>query len=704
MKDIPRRLKDAAEALVNSPSLANDGFCALRLFKQLLYASTGGGDAPRRAVAQTESVDKPRRIGIWEPELVGSDYRFVRAAEPAEPSTLWANVRAIEPKGQRTRIVLLGESVGRGFFFDPHFNPAKVLQNTLREISGDRQVEVVDLARTDLLLEPLQKLAEAAVQLKPDALVVLAGNNWQPLSNLSRAEFDDLAATLRAGTWIDVKHFLEALLRERVLSALETLCRLAEANRFRLIFVLPEFNLVDWRTEASEPPLLSCSSTTEWHSLREAAERAFAAGDLKEAQSLSQRLLALDGGTTAAGSNILADCKLRTGATAEARQHLEASRDSAICWPRGPESPRCYSTIQKAVREESTKNRFTLVDLPRVFQDYSHNGLPDRRTFMDYCHFTVEGTHIAMSAVAQVVLASVFNLRRPIRDIYRIKLPVDAKVEGEAHFLAAIHNGNWGQQPEIVRYHCTRAVELSPPIQRIMTLFLDFHVRRIPLSLSKSFDELCQVENTSVVSLLFDRTNPVADKFLNRTLIEEIVTANEKNNPALRSKTDDLLGQQHGVDQLPVDLLNKAYSASSYHSLPDESDVAYLRCCHRQSVFNLRCSRLHPIELTLSYRTRDTTAGQPIGVKVNGREVATIPSSVSWTSATLVVPATHFCCGFNTVQLDWPNADWNLRLWKDRIADRLETGSIAALLPTYGELHAFQASNAGTRAEVASNG
>jgi hypothetical protein len=702
MKDIPRRLKDAAEALVKSSSASDEDFRLFRLIRHFLCASADDCEFPKAAADRIEGLGKPCCIGIWEPELVGSEYRFVRAADPAEPSTLWANVRAIEPKGQRKRILLLGESMARGFFFDPHFNPAKVLQNTLRQMSGDRELEVVDLARTDLLLEPLQQLARAAVQLNPDAVVVLAGNNWQPMNNLTAVDFQDMAATLREGSWVDVKQYLEKLLRKRVLSAVQALIRIAESHRFKLIFVLPEFNLADWRTDANEPPLLAPSATARWHSVRQAAERALAAGALKEAEALGLQLLALDHGTTAVGSNILADCKLRAGAAAEARRYLEAARDSAICWPRGPESPRCYSTIQETIRHESAKHRLALVDLPRIFQDYAQSDLPDRRTFMDYCHFTVEGTHIAMAAVAQAVLASVFKLRRPIRDINRIKLLVDGKVEGEAHFLAAIHNANWGQRPDIIRYHCRKAVELSAAIDRMMTLFLDFHIRRIPSSLCKSFDELCQLDNSSVVSLLFDRANPVADNFLNQTLIEEIVSASEKRHLHLKPETHVLLVQQHGLDNQEIDLLNKAYSADSYHSLPDHTELAYFSCSHRKSVFSLICKGLYPIELTLTYRTRDSPADQTIPVRVNGFQVATIHSSHSWTTVNLVVPETAIRSGINSIELDWPTPEWNLTLWKGRLVDRLEAGRIGSVLPTYGELYTFQASRNGACAEMAS--
>ena len=168
---ISQRLKDAANALAES-TRSNEGHRLLGLVRSLLQVA---GDEAR--IVPLATPDFPCRIGIWEPQKCGAEYRIVRPAAPQEQASLWANVSTLEPKGRRKRVVLIGESVARGFFFDPHFNPAMVLQNTLREASGDRELDVVDLARTDLTMEPRLELAGATVELAPDAVVVLAGNN-----------------------------------------------------------------------------------------------------------------------------------------------------------------------------------------------------------------------------------------------------------------------------------------------------------------------------------------------------------------------------------------------------------------------------------------------------------------------------------------------------------------------------------------------
>src|SRR5262249_29826315 len=90
----------------------------------------------------------------------------------------WANIGRIDPKRDKRRLVLLGESVARGYFYDPQFTPAMALESILRHRLGQGEFEVIDLARTSLEMEGLSELAQSALALEPDAIVIFAGNNW----------------------------------------------------------------------------------------------------------------------------------------------------------------------------------------------------------------------------------------------------------------------------------------------------------------------------------------------------------------------------------------------------------------------------------------------------------------------------------------------------------------------------------------------
>jgi hypothetical protein len=88
---------------------------------------------------------------------------FVRRNE-LDPFGLWARCERISSKSNRTRIVLLGESVARGHLYDPHYNCARALQQALSKSFGD-EVEVVDLARSGASYSQVLEIAlEATVQ------------------------------------------------------------------------------------------------------------------------------------------------------------------------------------------------------------------------------------------------------------------------------------------------------------------------------------------------------------------------------------------------------------------------------------------------------------------------------------------------------------------------------------------------------------
>src|SRR5262245_35905316 len=93
-----------------------------------------------RHVIAEDAVDA--NVEIWVPQPEPDGMAYVRRAKDTQ-SSLWADVERIEPKGRRKRIVLLGESVARGYFYDPEFNPAMALRSILANAAGIDAIEIV---------------------------------------------------------------------------------------------------------------------------------------------------------------------------------------------------------------------------------------------------------------------------------------------------------------------------------------------------------------------------------------------------------------------------------------------------------------------------------------------------------------------------------------------------------------------------------
>src|SRR5687767_14023982 len=139
MKRPPESLKSFANR-VGSAAVSNDASDAVRLlhlagfFDGSTKQITGGPDH-----ISTEPV--PDQVGIWERKIENGKSCFVRRPETRAEWVDWANLGRIEAKGKKPRVVLIGESVARGYFYDPQYTPAIALKAML-ESQFDEGVEV----------------------------------------------------------------------------------------------------------------------------------------------------------------------------------------------------------------------------------------------------------------------------------------------------------------------------------------------------------------------------------------------------------------------------------------------------------------------------------------------------------------------------------------------------------------------------------
>src|SRR3954451_25386754 len=77
-------------------------------------------------------------IGVWEVSPQG----YQRSPALRQDWGLWASVQSLSPKDERKRVLLLGESVARGFRYAPDFNPAQALEAS-RTLTPGEPAEVI---------------------------------------------------------------------------------------------------------------------------------------------------------------------------------------------------------------------------------------------------------------------------------------------------------------------------------------------------------------------------------------------------------------------------------------------------------------------------------------------------------------------------------------------------------------------------------
>src|SRR5688572_24320491 len=154
MADRPNEALSALTERLSRALASEEGTLLLARTQTLRLLATRRRSGGRRQNAAKRS---DLRIGIWEPDLrEDGSVEFVRTGNGAGDLRYWADIERI-PAKRGKRVVLLGESVARGYFYDPAVTPARVLEEMLRS-AGSQDTHVVDLARSDLTLGPLRRL------------------------------------------------------------------------------------------------------------------------------------------------------------------------------------------------------------------------------------------------------------------------------------------------------------------------------------------------------------------------------------------------------------------------------------------------------------------------------------------------------------------------------------------------------------------
>ncbi|MGA3348991.1 MAG: hypothetical protein ABSC33_08200 [Candidatus Sulfotelmatobacter sp.] len=637
------------------------------------------------------------RVGIWEKTIKRGETVFVRRAG-VEPWSLWAQVGTIPLRPQAQRVVFLGESVARGYFYDPYFNPAQALQAMLRSSSGAADIDVIDLARVGIERKQMLELVASSLALDPSALVIFAGNNWHPTLSLSPTETAEAADLLRTEeSWQAVKAFMESKLRTQVQNFLCQVAGITCKRHIPVILIIPEFNLRDWRDRGSPPPIFDSAQNADWIAARTRLEELQRTSGWDEIESLAKEMVDLDGNTSPLSLYARADRAINEGDYRAARSLLEKARDAGCSLPQ-VESPRCYSIVQETIRSEGARYEFAVVDLPVCFDSHLEGALPGRSLFHDYCHLTVEGICVAMAATARALQTPLGLPSSCDVDLMHCVTRPNSTVAAEACFLAAVHNANWGQPQDIVEYYCREALEHSKEVSELMQWYLDSHLRQEPASMCASFNKAIERQSLSATNILF--TPPRRRKALNLAIVAGIAKTLAPCQPGKVAEIARLLKREHSVDKGAVNLLDRRYCAVSSANLEGRWDErwAYYRAFDNCSRFTLIADGPHRVVLHLVYRTRKAADLQPVTIKVNGCSIAMAPPSQCWS---------HFrteadiCDGINTVEVSWPAAHWCRKRRADEGARCLEAAAgksessadiMPAIYPVYGELYSFEAS------------
>lgn len=706
MQSLPETLKSFANRIAQAAVPAS----AAQMVRLLRVSGFFGGPTnPGASAPSGESVTDlddafgvpegkyGQNVGIWEPKAANGKVSFVRRMEAMAEWTYWADVGRVEPKGDKLRVLLIGESVARGYLYDPVFNPAIALQMILEAQFGEGKVEVIDLARTNLGFQILD-VAINALQMEPDMAIVWAGNNWyisEPLPS-EIAEFDEAIA--KHGI-VASKEVIDNQLVRTSKRIVNQVCSAYASKGVPVAWMIPEFNLRDWQDPLTSAPYLSVEANNQWFDLHDEAQTALRDQDYSRAASLAERMIEIDHGLCVAGYYILAECSRKANDVEAERKYLMLARD-ATSWDLSKTTvPRAYSVMQDAVREEISRHNAQLIDLPALFKEHLKGEISDRRLFLDYCHVTTEGIQVSMAAAASCVLRALKGIERPWQTLVDERVAPSPETEAEASFLAAITNAHCAQRYELVHYFCTRALNYSPNVSQWMLDYLELQTQSsVPMRMSETEEKMWREGSPLMRNLL--RLNK---KRLDRLLIKVIVNALEEAGFKARERVERICLEEHSVTRGTTDLLDYYFCCAANQSremawlnFTDpryRPDAEYYRAYWPESTFVFIGEEDCAVHISLTCRLAKPTREAPIGVYLNGKPQLKITVDSEWSTWDINLPGEAVRNGLNEITISWPMPEFDANEALETARLKLIERKFPDFFPIFGEIHSFTASD-----------
>ncbi|GAB0056463.1 hypothetical protein SIID45300_00771 [Candidatus Magnetaquicoccaceae bacterium FCR-1] len=635
--------------------------------------------------------DDSQPIGIWEPVVVDGKRHYRRGEVDPFTASRWATTETIPAKSDKKRIVYLGESVARGFFFEPHFTPALALEAMLAGEESATGHEVIDLACNGLFMPALLKLAHDALALEPDLFIVFAGNNLLEPNALWQEMGPNMAHALRRGEGVaGINRVIETWLGQRVRGTLDQLVKLTESQGVPVLLVIPEFNLVDFGSDAvaGAPLMRTPEAHTLWQQVWDEAQTRLQQQDWVAGETIAARLRELDDGTTAHAWNLTARCQMARGDVHGARASLEQARDAMLwSWPLlTPRRPHAVREAMLAERERIAP-QVTLIDLAERLTVWRDGALPDREIFFDYCHLSFEGISMVAAEMAREVRKILDGVDADWTTLMARSPRPDAAIISRAHLFAALHNASWGQSREIVRHHAEKAAQ-SPEMLKLATLMGDLACRCLPGALCDIFPDVLALDDPLAVFRMADMGERRHD-----LVIEALSLAFTKHDPQLAGQLQERLIANHGMGAGPVDLLEPYRHINNWCQPGGEwhKSSSFFTSHTEESEFVLYLGAVSaPLQLTLTCRMAEGIAmGATVEITLNGTHVAHTPVLSAWTTRHIALPVEHLRPGKNLITVIWPfppavPTNWN------QLADRLESGLRPSLFQPWGEIHTLE--------------
>lgn len=621
-----------------------------------------------------------RPIGTWHPVCQDGEIVFIRKEQ--SDSVFWESTCSqfsLKKEPNKKRVCFIGESVAAGMFFTPYISPSKVLANYL-ECHSEDEWDVIDLTRNCMNAGSLIETCQASLQLEPDFIVLLAGNNWfsdimiEHDSSISRRRFyaDSLDKNGMSGLINTYRNNAEKLV-ENVLQHIDGI---ANESTTEFIFAIPALNYADWQRRC---PLhvLDNQKTSEWYERYRSASASIENGNYETGLKLGKEMIQIDGGTNATSSKIVANCLIALERFDEAYNYCVAECDNSLMFDHITSFPGVLSFVRKY--KDSTYTNLQIIDLEAIFMEHSGTKILGSRFFVDYCHLNPEGYQVAMAPIASKILSKQTVSRKEVikswKDlVQKTQLPkVDKSSLAVSYFSVALYNTHLNRPItnglNIEKYVelFQRAVNCSDLALDIMELYVKGRSCQFGagFAMSESGQKLFELMN-SPLDFPVAQEAPGVDA-LTIMCICRTLDANGRNGKQM------LEAYQQGYIKLldkGVDLTEPKYiewiNANVRMAMDSENSsrrkVPIFKSWWPLSFFTLVSDAESDLEAEITCRLpsyMDSDINKKVNIAINNQLIDQISVSHKWTSHKIIVPQKMIINGFNRLSLEWPELKEN---------------------------------------------
>lgn len=622
-----------------------------------------------------------RRIGIW-------DYVQKTGYYERQPGTWpsWADVPSFPARGEKRRVLLLGESVARGFFYDPVLTPALLMEKCLQVVGAD-QFEVIDLARVGARSHDLLEIAEAAADLKPEAVVVFAGNNWKyELTNgvtpsVRRAEGD---ALIQGGVAGILRH-RENRLADISESFARRMCGIF-GEQAHMMFVLPESNLIDWHPEPLVPTL-GGGRDALFRSLTRDLERAIVVGDDDAVLRCCESLIDLSDGVSDVAYRCKADAELRLGRVDDALADYRRARDARL-WYDIADLAWLPSVGAVGAQRAAVEAKAMVVDLSEILPAYADSGVPDRSLFLDACHMSSRGIKIVTAEVV-ARLGDVLGFSASIGDCAAVLPDVEAKIESSAQFCAAVAQAEFGQPAASIARHAQAAAKVDPAIVDGMEAYCNAPASRTPWWIRPR--EFSGAENMRRFVHGFGFVGRYRYNYPLFSAFAEVIRQTRGDS----YRSGEVRRDRALVPGSPTEIIDTlfapSWSPAGWDGIFDVHDAQrrYYRAYSDTTKFQFALAE--PASLALEITARLGAASAAVAeVLLNDRHCGRIVLGPQWKCARLLIDPGVLIVGLNRLEIQWlPESIDGVPF--QTIVDRIARGFPQELGVVFGEIFTMRA-------------